>query len=147
MNRSTSSGNGELQVVLLLLLPQDGDPVLEVGLADVGHHAPLEPADQPGLEARDLLGRPVRGQHDLLVALVQRVKRMEELLLRHFLAFEEMHVVHQEEIHVGPVAAPELGHRPAVDALDDLVDELLGADVQHPRLGLALADARARWPA
>ena len=101
MNRSTSSGNGELQVVLLLLLPQDGDPVLQVGLADVGHHAPLEAADQAGLEARDLLGRPVRGQDDLLVAFVERVKRMEELFLRHFLAFEEMHVVHQEEVHVG----------------------------------------------
>ena len=132
--------DGELEVVLLLLLPEDGDPVLQVGLADVGHHAPLESAHQPGLEPRDLLGRPVGGQHDLLVALVQGVKRMEELLLRHFLAFEEMHVVHQEEVHVGPVAAPELGHGPAVDALDDLVDELLGADVEHPGLGLPLAD-------
>src|SRR6476661_191336 len=83
--------DGELEMVLLLLLPENGDAVLEVGLADVGHHAPLEPAHQPGLEARDLLGRPVGGEHDLLVALVQRVKRMEELLLRHFLAFEEMH--------------------------------------------------------
>ena len=38
------------------------------------------------------------------------------------------------------VAAPELRHGPAVDALDDFVDELLGADVEHPGVGLALAD-------
>ena len=101
MKREHVVRDRHLQVVLLLLLPQDGDPVLQVGLADVGHHAPLEPAHQPGLEARDLLGRPVGGQDDLLVGLVQRVERVEELLLGHFLAFEEMHVVHQEEIDVG----------------------------------------------
>ena len=111
------------------------------GWPDVGHHAPLEAAHQPGLEARDLLGRPVGGQDDLLVALVERVERVEELLLRHFLAFQEMHVVHQEEVHVGPIAAPELRHGPAVDALDHLVDELLGADVEDPGLGLPLAHA------
>ena len=101
MKREHVVGNRDLEVVLLLLLPQDGDPVLEVGLADVGHHAPLEAAHQPGLEAGDLLGRPVGGQDDLLVALVERVEGVEELFLGRFLAFEEVHVVHQEEVDVG----------------------------------------------
>jgi len=65
---------------------------------------------------------------------------VEELLLGHLLPFQEVHVVHQEEVHVGAVPAPELGHGPAVDALDDLVDELLGPDVEDPGLGMALAD-------
>src|SRR5207244_12873583 len=61
------------------------------------------------------LRRPIRGEHDLLVPLEQRVERVEELFLRHFLAFEEMHVVHQEEVHVVAVPAPELRHRARVD--------------------------------
>ena len=68
--------------------------------------------------------------------LEQGVEGVEEFLLRHFLAFEEMHVVDQEEVHVVPVAAPEFGHRARVDRLDDLVDELLGAEVVHARSGV-----------
>ena len=132
--------DGELQMVLLLLLPQDGDPVLKVRLADVGHHPPLEPAHETGFEARNLLGRTVRGQDDLLVAFVECVKGMEELFLRHLLAFQEMDVVHQEEVHVGAVSAPELRHGAAVDDLDDFVDELLRAHVEHPGVRLPLAD-------
>jgi hypothetical protein len=48
-----------------------------------------------------------------------------------------MDVVHQEEIHVGAVAAPELGHGPAVNTLDHLVDELLGTHVEHPGFRVA----------
>jgi hypothetical protein len=65
---------------------------------------------------------------------------VKELLLRHFLAFEEMHVIHQEEVHIGPVAPAEFGHGPAVDAFDDLVDELLGPHVEHPGVGVPFAD-------
>ena len=103
-------------------------------------------ASRPG----DLLRRPVGGEDDLLAGLVQRIEGVEELLLGRFLALEEVDVVHQEEVDVVPVAAPELRHRPAVDALDDLVDELLGADVEHPGVGRACAStwcamACIRW--
>ena len=125
-------GDRRLEVVLLLLLAQDGDPVLEVGLLDVGDHAPLEPRHQPRLEAGDLLRRPVGGEHDLLAGFVERVEGVEELLLGRFLALEEVDVVDQEEVDVVAVAAAQVGHRPGVDPLDDLVDELLGADVEHP---------------
>src|SRR2546421_4553091 len=126
-------GNGELEVVLLRLLAQDGDPVLEVRVPDVRHQPPLEPRDQPVLEPRDLLGRAVRGEHDLLVPLEQRVEGVEELFLRHFLAFQEMHIVDEEEVDVVAVATPKLGHGARVNRLNDLVDELLGPEVVDPR--------------
>ena len=131
-------GDRELEVVLRRFLAQDRDAVLEVRLADIGHHPPLEARDQPVFEAGDLLGRPVRGQHHLLAGLEQRVEGVEELVLGHFLAFQEMHVVHQEEVDVVAVAAPELRHGARLDALDHFVDELLGADVEQPGLGVAL---------
>ena len=130
-------GDRELEVVLLGLLAENRDAVLEVRLTDVGHHAPLEAADEPRLEAGDLLRRPVGRQHDLLAGLVERIEGVEELLLGHFLALQEVHVVHQEHVHVAPVLPAELRHVPPVDALDDLVDELLGAHIGDPGLGLA----------
>src|SRR5207245_11798089 len=96
----------ELELVLLGLLAQDRDAVLQVRLADVGDHPPLEPGDQPVLETRNLLGGPIRGEHHLLARLEQGVEGVEELVLGHFLAFEEMHVVHQEEVDVVAIAAP-----------------------------------------
>ena len=65
---------------------------------------------------------------------------MEELLLRHFLALEEMHVVHQQEVHVVAIATAELGHRPRVNRFDHVVDELLGAEVLQPRLRMFFED-------
>jgi len=74
------------------------DAMLEVGMSDVGDHPPLEARNQPVFEAGISLG----GRSDVnticLCAFEQRVERVEEFLLRHFLAFEEMHVVHQQEV-------------------------------------------------
>ena len=50
----------------------------------------------------------VRGQHDLLVGLVQGVEGVEELLLEPLLVLHELDVVDQQHVAV-PVAALELG--------------------------------------
>ncbi len=86
------------------LLAQDGDAGLEVGGLDVGDQAPLEPAAQPVLERGDLLGRPVRGDHDLLVGIVKRVEGVEELLLGALLALQELDVVDQQDVDVAVAA-------------------------------------------
>ena len=70
--------------------------------------------------------------------LEQRVEGVEELLLRHLLAFEEMHVVDEEQIHVVAVAPAELGHRTRVNRFDHVVDELLRPEVLQPGLGVFL---------
>ena len=131
-------GNRELEMILLRLLPENRDAMLEIGMADVGDHAPFKPRDQPVFETWNLLGLPVGRQHDLLVRLEQRVEGVEELLLRHFLAFQEMDVVHQEEIHVVAIAAAKFGHRAGVNRFDHVVDELFGAEILQPRLGISL---------
>src|SRR3989442_1434214 len=77
-------------MILLRLLSQDRDTVFQIRVPDVGHQTPFEAGDQPILEPRDLFRRPIRGEHDLLVPLEQRVERVEELFLRHFLALEEV---------------------------------------------------------
>jgi hypothetical protein len=41
----------------------------------------VEPVAQPVFQGDQLLGRAVTGDHDLLVGVVQRVERVEELLL------------------------------------------------------------------
>jgi len=51
-----------------------------------------------------------------------------------------MHVVDEQQVDVVPIAAAELGHRPRLDAFDDLVDELLRPHVQEPHVGIALQD-------
>ena len=58
--------------------------------------------------AVELLGRPVGGDHDLLVGVVQRVEGVEELLLGLLLALQELDVVDQQDVDVA-VAALEAG--------------------------------------
>ena len=123
-------GDGQLEVVEAGLLLQDGDAVLEVGRIDVRDHAPLEAGDEAGLESGDLLGRPVGGEHDLPAGLVDGVERVEELFLRGLLALEELDVVHQQQVDFA-VAAAELAHLAGLDGGDELVGELLGADVRE----------------
>ena len=115
-------------VVALGLVAQDGEAGLEVGRLDVGDQAPLEPAAQPVLERRDGVGHAVGGDHDLLVGPVQRVERVEELLLESFLAFHELDVVDQQHVDVA-VAALEVGDGVGADGVDVLVEERLGGDV------------------
>ena len=79
--------------------------VSSVGGLDVRDQPPLEARREPLLERGDLLRRPVARDDDLLVRVVQRVERVEELLLRALLAGEKMDVVDEENVHAA-VACP-----------------------------------------
>ena len=63
----------------------------------------------------DRLRRPVRGQDDLLAVLVDRVERVEELLLGPLLVGDELDVVDEEEVDP-PVAGPEVVDLALLDA-------------------------------
>ena len=121
---------GNRAVIALGLVAQDGEPRLEVGRLNVGDQAPLEPAAQPLLQCRYGIGHAVAGDDDLLVGTVQRVERVEELLLQTFLALHELDVVDQQHVDVA-VAALEVGDGVGTDAVDVLVEERLGADVAN----------------
>ena len=77
------------------------------------------------------LGGRSRGEHDLLVRVVQRVEGVEELLLRRLLARQELDVVDQQDVHVA-VALAERVRLAVADGVDELVGELLRAHVPHP---------------
>ena len=119
---------GDRDRALLGLGPQDRDARLEVRRRQVGDQAPLEPAAEPLLEGQDRLRRPVRGQDDLLAVLVDRVERVEELLLGPLLVGDELDVVDEEEVDP-PVAGPELVDLALLDRGDELVGELLARRV------------------
>ena len=84
----------------------------------------------PVLEGRQLLGRDVAGDDDLLVRVVQGVERVEELLLRLHLALEELDVVDEQDVDVA-VAALERRRLVVADGVDEVVRELLRAHVAH----------------
>ena len=121
------------------LLADDRDLHLEVRRLDVGDQPPLEPRAQPLLERRDLLRQRVGGHDDLLLRVVERVERVEELLLGRVLARDELDVVHQEHVELA-VAALELVHALEAQGVDQVVQEPLGRQVEHSRVGIAAQD-------
>ena len=125
---------GNVEPIHLSLLAKDRDAGLQLRRLDVGDQTPFEPGPQPVLEGGQLLGRPVGGDDDLLVRVVQRVEGVEELLLDAFLALDELDVV--DEQHVDVAVAP-LERRLAVIAqrVDEVVGEFLGRDVLDAHAG------------
>ena len=129
---------GHVDPVRLHLLAQDRDARLEVGRLDVGDQAPFEAAAQPRLERRDVARRPVARHDDLRAGLVERVERVEELLLDPLLVLEELHVVDQQHV-VGAVALLEALDPLVAERVDEVVHERLARDVADARVGGVLA--------
>ena len=80
------------------LLLQNRDLRLEIRRLDVGDQSPLEARPQPLFERRNLVRRAVAAEHDLLLRIVERVERVEELGLRAFFAGEELDVVDEQHV-------------------------------------------------
>ena len=76
------------------------------------------------LQVLNLTGRPVTGQHDLLVGLVQRVEGVEELLLNPLFAGEKLDVVNQQ--HIGLTIFTKLHQLILLNGRDVFVGEFLG---------------------
>ena len=78
--------------------------------------------------------RAVAADDDLLLRVIQRVERVEELGLG-LLAFgEELDVVDEQDVDVAVAPLERLGLVVA-QAVDEVVGELLGGDVAHPHAG------------
>src|SRR5207237_6379104 len=91
------------------------------------------------LERGDVFRRRVRGEDDLPLRLVQRVERVEELLLRPFLPGQELDVVEEERVG-GAVAIAELLHAVVADRRDQLRDEGVGRHVDDLEPWIPFAD-------
>ena len=118
---------------------QDGQAGLEVGRVDLGDEAGEEAAAQPVLERLDRLGRPVRGQDDLLGGGLEVVVGVEELLLEALFALHELDVVDEEDVAVAVAALEGQGGR-GPQGVDEVVHERLGGDVEDLAAGVVLGD-------
>jgi hypothetical protein len=74
------------------------------------------------------MGRTIAADHDLLLRIVQRVERVEELVLRAFLARYELDVVDQQHVHAA-IARSEVEDAIETHGVDHLVHEALGRDI------------------
>ena len=130
---------GDLLVFAQGLGAQDGQAGLEVGRVDLGDEARQEPAAQPVLEGLDRLGRPVRGQDDLLRGALEVVVGVKELLLEALFALHELDVVDQEDVAIAIATLESQGGRGA-QGVDEVVHERLGRDVEDLAAGVVLGD-------
>ena len=127
---------GEHNAPLQRLVFQNGHTGLVVRGLNVRGEALLESGLQTLLQPQHLLGRAVGGEDDLFFLLIQGIKGVEQLLLAGVLAGDELHVVHQKQVH-RPILVPEALHVVAVAQIrDELVDEVLAFDVHDPVVGV-----------
>ena len=89
--------------------------------------------------ALDLVRRAVAADHDLLLRVVQRVERVEELRLRALLAGDELDVVHEQHVHA-PIALTKIEDAVVTHRVDHLVHEALGRDVGELQVPVVIED-------
>ena len=85
--------------------------VAEVGRPDVGDEAGLEALAQAVLERVEVAREAVGGEDELAAGVVQRVERVEELLLGLGLGLEELDVVDQEDVRAAEARLEALDRR------------------------------------
>ena len=81
--------------------------------------------------------RAIAAEHDLLLCVVERVERVEELRLRAFLARHELNVVHQQHVDAA-IPFPEIEDAVVANRIDHLVHETLGRDVGKLQVAIVL---------
>ena len=119
---------------------QQVPPGLPIRGTELDHHAGEEATDQRAVEAPDLAGVLVGGQHHGRPAETDRIEGVQELALRRGLVGEEVHVVDREHIEAAEATSKALD-RAAADRGDELVGELLAGGVADPLGGAAVAAA------
>ena len=92
------------------------------------------------LEARDVGRARVGGEDDLATGGLEGVEGVEELLLGALLAGDELDVVEEEDVDATEGLPKDL-HPLAANAVDELVDELLGGHVDDAVSRLGCGDA------
>ena len=121
------------------LVFDDGHAGLGVWGLNIGQQAPFEPGLQTVIQPQHLFGRPVGGENDLALGLIQRVEGMEHLLLGGSPSGHELHVIHEEDVG-GAVLVPELLVASLPNGLDQLVGEGIPFYVDHRQAGFVLMD-------
>ena len=110
------------------LVLDDGHSGLIVGRDDVADQAALKTGAQAVCQQRNVRGRTVRGQNNLLAALKELVEGMKKFLFGGALAADELDIVHQQKVGFAVFAA-ELHVFMLAQGRDQLVRKLLGGNV------------------
>ena len=90
--------------------------------------SPFEARAQALFNRGNFLGRAIRGNHDLLLLVVERVEGVEKFFLGALACGDELDVVHHQDVH-GAEAIAEAGHAIEANRGDHFVGEFLRADV------------------
>ena len=115
---------------------------LKVGRLNIRDQAPFEPRFQTILQTQHLIGRPVGGQNDLVVVLIEVIEGMEEFLLRRFLAGDKLDIVDEEQIGVAVFIA-EFVVPALLQGGNQLVRKLIALDIDDVVAGMIfMHDAR-----
>ncbi len=126
--------------VQLCLLPDDCHARFEIRGLDIGGESAHKPVDYVVHHVRDILGRPVRREHDLFVAHEKIIENPKKLFLRPRFSAQKMDIVYQKKIDI---------HKTLIEGcripfFDDIVDILIGKflrgqihDVFSSALGLS----------
>ena len=128
---------GQRNSLVIGLFLQDRDLRLEVRRLHVGDQAPLEPRAQALFEPRNLVWRSIAAEDDLLLRVVERVEGVEELVLRAFLAGDELDVVDEQHVDAA-IPLAEVEDAVVAHGVDHLVHEPLGRDVGELQAGAVL---------
>src|SRR3989344_5242399 len=89
---------GNREPVLLDLGLDDGDTGLDVGLRYFRDHSGGETSLEALFEARQERRMLIGREDDLLIAVVERIEKVKELLLRLLGVRDELHVIHDEHV-------------------------------------------------
>ena len=133
---------GQLDAIGVHLLFEDGHPGLEARHLNICTESPLESGEQALFHALHLYRRLVAGQDNLLARLMEVVEDVEEHILRLLLAAEELHVIHDEDIHE-LVEVGEVVNAVVADRIDELVRELFGVHIEDRLFRSAVLDLNA----
>ena len=112
----------------LHLVSQDGEAGFHIRRLQVRNETPLKAAHQTMLQVLNFTGRPIAGQHDLLVRFVQCIESVEELLLYPLLAGEKLDIINQQNLGLA-VLLPELHELVVLNGSNVVVCEFLGGHI------------------
>ena len=121
------------QNLVLSLLPQNRDTSLQLRRLHIHVQSRTETRTHTLSETGQLLRRQIRGDHDLLLVVVQGVKRMEELLHRRLFTRQKLDIVNQKNVNI---AVNLLERRTLIitDRVNEVIRELLRIHVAHPQI-------------
>ena len=88
------------QNLVLSLLPQNRDTSLQLRRLHIHVQTRTETRTHTLSKTGQLLRRQIRGNHDLLLVVVQGVKRMEELLHRRLFTRQKLDIVNQQNVNI-----------------------------------------------